>query len=52
VEAKEKVLLSRRDGAAEMHKQKRSTSQQEEWGSRKFSFGSYTGRQELGGIRV
>ena len=29
-----------------------STSQQEGWGSRNFSFGSYTGKQELGGIRV
>ena len=29
-----------------------STSQQEEWGSRKFSFGNYMGKQELGGIRV
>ena len=29
-----------------------STSQQEGWGSGHFSFGSYTGKQELGGIRV
>jgi hypothetical protein len=29
-----------------------STSHQEEWGSRNFSLGSYTGKQELGGIRV
>jgi hypothetical protein len=29
-----------------------STSQQEGWGSEKFSFGNYTGKQELGGIRV
>jgi hypothetical protein len=29
-----------------------STSQQEGWGSRNFSLGSYTGKQELGGIRV
>ena len=29
-----------------------STSQQEGWGSRNFSFGNYTGKQELGGIRV
>ena len=29
-----------------------STSQQEGWGSGNFSFGSYTGKQELGGIRV
>ena len=29
-----------------------STSQQEGWGSRNFSFGDYTGKQELGGIRV
>jgi hypothetical protein len=43
-----------------MHKQKGkclsgkrgSTSQQEGWGSGNFSFGDYTGKQELGGIRV
>ena len=29
-----------------------STSQQEGWGSGNFSFGNYTGKQELGGIRV
>ena len=29
-----------------------STSQQEGWGSEKFSFGSCTWKQELGGIRV
>ena len=29
-----------------------STSQQEGWGSRNFSLGNYTGKQELGGIRV
>ena len=29
-----------------------STSQQEGWGSGNFSFGSYSGKQELGGIRV
>jgi hypothetical protein len=29
-----------------------STSQQEGWGSGNFSFGDYTGKQELGGIRV
>jgi hypothetical protein len=29
-----------------------NTSQQEEWGSRIFSFGNYMGKQELGGIRV
>jgi hypothetical protein len=29
-----------------------STSQQEGWGRRKFSFGNYMGKQELGGIRV
>jgi hypothetical protein len=29
-----------------------STSQQEGWGSENFSFGSYMGKQELGGIRV
>jgi hypothetical protein len=29
-----------------------STSQQEGWGSGNFSFGSYKGKQELGGIRV
>jgi hypothetical protein len=29
-----------------------NTSQQEEWGSGNFSFGNYTGKQELGGIRV
>jgi hypothetical protein len=29
-----------------------STSQHEGWGSGKFSFGNYTGKQELGGIRV
>jgi hypothetical protein len=29
-----------------------STPQQEGWGSGNFSFGSYTGKQELGGIRV
>jgi hypothetical protein len=29
-----------------------STSQQEGWGSRNFSFGNYTGKHELGGIRV
>jgi hypothetical protein len=29
-----------------------STSQQEGWGSRNFSFGSYKGKQELGGIRL
>jgi hypothetical protein len=29
-----------------------STSQQEEWGIGNFSFGNYTGKQELGGIRV
>jgi hypothetical protein len=29
-----------------------STSQQEKLGSGNFSFGSYTGKQELGGIRV
>jgi hypothetical protein len=29
-----------------------STSQQEGWGSGNFSFGKYTGKQELGGIRV
>jgi hypothetical protein len=29
-----------------------NTSQQEEWGSRNFSFGNYTGKQELGGIKV
>ena len=29
-----------------------STSQQEGWGSGKFSFGDYKGKQELGGIRV
>jgi hypothetical protein len=34
-QAKEEVLLSRRDGAAG-----------------NFSFGDYTGKQELGGIRV
>jgi hypothetical protein len=29
-----------------------STSRQEGWGSRKFYFGDYKGKQELGGIRV
>jgi hypothetical protein len=29
-----------------------STSQQEGWDSRNFSFGNYTGKQQLGGIRV
>ena len=29
-----------------------STSQQEGWGSGNFSFGSYKGKQELGGIRL
>jgi hypothetical protein len=29
-----------------------STSQQEGWGRGNFSFGNYTGKQELGGIRV
>jgi hypothetical protein len=29
-----------------------STSQQVGWGSRNFSFGNYTGKRELGGIRV
>jgi hypothetical protein len=29
-----------------------STSQQEGWGSRNFSFGNYMGKQELGSIRV
>jgi hypothetical protein len=29
-----------------------STSQQERWGRGNFSFGNYTGKQELGGIRV
>jgi hypothetical protein len=29
-----------------------NTSQQEGWGSGNFSFGSYTRKQELGGIRV
>jgi hypothetical protein len=29
-----------------------STSQQEGWGSGNFSFGDYTGKQELGSIRV
>jgi hypothetical protein len=29
-----------------------SISQQEGWGSRNFSFGNCTGKQELGGIRV
>jgi hypothetical protein len=29
-----------------------NTSQQEGWGSRNFSFGNYTGKQKLGGIRV
>ena len=29
-----------------------STSQQEGWGSRNFSFGNYAGKQEHGGIRV
>jgi hypothetical protein len=29
-----------------------STSQQDGWGSGNFSFGNYTGKQELGGIRV
>jgi hypothetical protein len=28
-----------------------NTSQQEGWGSRNFSFGNYTGKQELGSIR-
>jgi hypothetical protein len=31
---------------------RRSTSQQERWGNRNFSFGNYTGKQELGDIRV
>jgi hypothetical protein len=35
-----------------MHSKGGSTSQQEGWGSRNFSFGNYTGKQELGGIRV
>jgi hypothetical protein len=29
-----------------------STSQQEGWDSRNFSFSNYIGKQELGGIRV
>ena len=29
-----------------------STSQQEGWGSGNFSFGNYSWKQELGGIRV
>ena len=29
-----------------------STSQQEGWGSRNFSFGDYKVKQELGGMRV
>jgi hypothetical protein len=46
---KEEVLLSRRNGATG---KRGSTSQQEGWGSRNFSFGNYKGKQELGGIRV
>jgi hypothetical protein len=43
------VPFSRRNGAGG---KRGSTSQQEGWGSRNFSFGYYTGKQELGGIRV
>ena len=49
---KEEVLLSRRDGAEEMHKQKRKYFSAGGMGSRNFSFGNYTGKQELGDIRV
>jgi hypothetical protein len=35
-----------------MHKQKRKYFSAEGMGSRNFSFGNYTGKQELGGIRV
>jgi hypothetical protein len=41
-QAKGEVLLSRSGNAP----------QQEGWGSRNFSFGDLTGKQELGGIRV
>ena len=69
-QAKGEVLLSKRNGEVEMHKQRRkyfsaggmgqqkctskrgNTSQQEGWGIRNFSFGNYTGKQKLGGIRV
>jgi hypothetical protein len=33
-------------------RKRESTSQEEGWGSGNFSFGDYTGKQELGGIRV
>jgi hypothetical protein len=48
-QAKEEVLLSRRDEALEMHKQRRKYFSAEGMGQRGiFSFG----KQELGGIRL
>ena len=49
---KQKVLLSRRDGAAEMHKQKRKYFSAGGMGQWNFSFGNYMGKEELGVIRV
>jgi hypothetical protein len=46
------VLISGRGGAIELHKQKENTYQWEGGAIEIFSFGSYTGKQELGGIRV
>jgi hypothetical protein len=54
-QAKGEALLSRRNGAVEMHKQRGKYFSAGGMGQRKFfffSFGNYTGKQELGGIRV
>jgi hypothetical protein len=48
-QVKEEVLLSRRDGASEKEEVLLSRRDRGSWN---FSFGDYTGKQELGGIRV